>query len=121
MAVRGWMRRLYWTNSSSTLLELDQSLSRQDDDGDTLAYSRADISDDENHDMLSVWCLQICSFNLNDSPHWTILTEEDGNVFKRRGVFQFSNTQHEMWSAELREARLEKMRSWKRYCTFKVL
>ena len=119
IAARGWIRRLYWTDSSSTLLELDQSKSVKDDARDTLAFTRADVSEDGNHDMLPVWCLQICSYSLNDGPHGIILTEEDGNVFRRRGIFQFSSVQHERWSTELREARLEKMRSWKNFCTLR--
>lgn len=120
MTVRGRIRRLYWTNSSSTLLDLDQSQSEQDDQ-DTLAFTQADVSEDENHDMLSVWCLQICSFNSNDGPHGIILTEENGNVFKRRGVFQFSSMQHDGRPTELREARLRRMRSWKQSCDLRKL
>lgn len=87
ITVRGWIRRLYWTDLSTTLLELDESESVQHDARDTLADTMADASEDKNHDMLLVWCLQICTNTMNDGPHGLILTKEYGNVFKRRGHF----------------------------------
>ena len=121
ITVRGWIRKLYWTDSSSTLLELDQLGSLEDDKRDTLALTIPDVSDDEKHDMLPVWCLQICSHDLNDGPYGLILTEKEEKVFERRGVFQFSSLIHERWPAPLRDTRLEKMRSWKSFCDLQTV
>ncbi|CAO2657828.1 Nn.00g070880.m01.CDS01 [Neocucurbitaria sp. VM-36] len=121
ITVRGWMRKLYWTDSSSNLLEAGQLESVEDGGIDTLAETMPDVSDDENHDMLPVWCLQISIHNLNDGPYGLILTEEDGNVFKRRGVFGFSSLKDERWRATLRDARRERMRSWKGFCDLQTI
>jgi len=92
MTVRGWVRRLYWGNSSSTLIEKDHSQSGGSSVEDILAYTAADAMEDASHTMLPVWCLQVCGFDSVEGPFGIILSEEDGNVFKRRGCFyQYSS------------------------------
>lgn len=119
ITVRGWIRRLLWTEEGDKLSDLETT---DDGSGEMNATCWPDYSDSIPTDFV-VWCLQISPYNeQNDvGPLGLILITEDGEVFHRRGMFEYDPIHYKKAPPQLLKAIWREQNGWKKGCELKTI
>lgn len=109
--IMGRMRPAHWINNRQTLVDVERGDAV---DGEALAYTRPDFEEDVSSELLLVWCLQICPYDvLRDlGPSGLILATTDEKVFNRLGTFSFDPGVYRNESPSFYSFHREKQQRW---------